>query len=539
MITQKGELFMLLGILIILSIGFLAGEVAGLLRLPKLIGMLVAGIAIGPSALNILSGPVVDISPQIRMFALLVILLKAGLSLDREKILGQGSVAVRLGFVPAVVEATVVAVTTHVIFGFDWITSWLVGWIICAASPAVIVPMMLWLKSKGLGVKKGIPDLILAGGTASDAIAVTMFGIFLTWIDGSTHSNIWFQLSNIPMQIVLGIAVGALTGKVLVFLLRRTGMTNKPVQLGLISVVMGIFLLLGGEQMPYSPYLAIMVMGFVILETDNVLARRLRSGMENVWVVAEIFLFVLIGAAVDITIIGNVWLKGAAVVLIGFMIGRWSGIFLSTLGSIISIRERVFMVVGDVAKATVQAAIGGIPLAMGLPHGGEILAISVISILITAPMGAFGTQFLAPRMLEKSEVDPTKINVHDRFKFLVVTNGHKVPPRLIRETARIARKVDGKLLILNVNPDPEKLLDTKVLREDLLIARDINHEVILTTGDIVETTLKIVQEHQVDYIYLSRHINTTGTDDISAALMESCGIPVVIIDEKMNVSDTL
>ncbi|TVQ36624.1 MAG: sodium:proton antiporter, partial [Spirochaetaceae bacterium] len=259
---------MLYGILIIISVGFIAGEFASRLRLPRLIGMLVVGIAIGPSVLDVLPQPVLDISAEIRLFTLLVILLKAGLGLDKEKILAQGSVAIRLGFLPAVIEATVVAVATRYIFGWDWISAWLVGWIICAASPAVIVPMMLRLKAEGWGVKKGIPDLILAGGTASDAVAVTMFGIFVAWATGDVGGGIGQRLANIPVQIILGVLFGIAAGKLVVILVKRLGLADNTVHEGLIAIAVGMLLVIGESILPYSPFLAVMVMGFVILETD-------------------------------------------------------------------------------------------------------------------------------------------------------------------------------------------------------------------------------------------------------------------------------
>ena len=522
---------MLQGVLIVLSVGFLAGELASRLRLPRLIGMLIAGIAIGPSVLDLLPQPVLDVSSEIRLFTLLVILLKAGLGLDKEKILAQGSVAIRLGFLPATIEATVVAVATRYLFGWDWISAWLVGWIICAASPAVIVPMMLRLKAEGWGVKKGIPDLILAGGTASDAVAVTMFGIFVAWAIGDVGGGIGARLANIPVQIILGILFGIAAGKIVVLLVRRLGLADNTVHEGLIAIAVGMLLVIGAPVLPYSPFLAIMVMGFVILETDSVLARRVRGGMDRVWVVGEILLFVLIGAAVDVRVIAEAGAAGLGVVAIGLVIGRWAGIFASTWRSIITIRERFFMVVGDMAKATVQAAIGGIPLALGLPHGEYILAIAVVAILVSAPLGAFGTVLLAPRMLEKGEIDPTRVTVHDHFRFLVVTSGRRPPRRLIRETARIARRIDAELLILNVHPDPDHLVDSDLLREELLAARDVAHEVILVDGNIPETVVDVAREHQVDYVYLSGEANSAGGHDITTAILENCDVPVVVIDE--------
>ncbi len=522
---------MITGVLLVLVIGFMAGKLASLARLPKLIGMLLAGIAAGPSLLNVLPEAILDVSNEIRMFVLLVILLKAGLGLDKRKIVAEGSVAIRLGFLPATIEASVVAVAARLILGWDWLNSWLLGWIICAASPAVIVPMMLKLKAEGWGVKKGIPDLILAGGTASDAVAVTLFGIFLAWILDDGSSNTWMQLSLIPIQIVLGIVFGFIAGKTSVLLIKRFKLAANPVDQGVILLAGAMTLVVGDSFAPYSAFLAVMVMGFVVLETDMALARRLRHGMDRIWVVGEIFLFVLIGAAVDIRVIAEAGAAGLGIIVIGLVVGRWAGIFLSTWFSTITIRERFFMVVGDMAKATVQAAIGGIPLAMGLPNGEYILAIAVLSILLSAPLGAFGTAYLAPKMLEKGEIDPTKVNVQDHFRFLVVTSGSTAPQRLIRETARIARRVDAELVFLNVHPDPDKLIDPVLLKEELYMARDVDHKVILVEGDIVQTILDTANRQKVDYIYLSGQTGKSGTKETTTAVVEKSDIPVVIIDE--------
>ena len=516
---------MLEGVLIILMAGFIAGELAARVHLPRLIGMLVAGILVGSSGLDVLPEIIMELSSEIRLFTLLVILLKAGMALDKEKILMQGSVAARLAFLPSVVEAYVVALATRYLFGWDWISAWLTGWILCAASPAVIVPTMLRLKSEGWGVAKGIPDLILTEGTASDAVAVTMFGIFSAWAVAGVNPGLTAQLFDIPIQIVLGVIVGIVAGRLVIIPSRWGGIARHPVRQGIITLIMGIVLVLGDVFIPYSPFLALMVMGFVILEADPVLTRRVRIGLERVWVVAEIFLFVLIGAAVDIRIITEVGGAGLVVVAAGLIIGRFIGMFASTLGSTITYRERLFMVVGDSAKATVQAAIGGIPLALGLPHGEYILALAVIAILVTAPLGALGTRLLAPLLLERGEVDPTRVTVHEHFKFLVAIVGVQPVRELIREAARVARRVDGSLLILNVYDGVNPRIDPSQLQEELRAAQDVPHELILVDEQGVNDAIQhVATEHGADYIYLTSHRCAPG-------LTEQCGIPVITLQQ--------
>lgn len=529
---------MVQGILLILVAGFLAGEIAGRLRLPRLIGMLLAGIIIGPDVLDVMPVAMEELSADIRSLALLVVLLKAGLGLDREKILAEGSVAIRLGFMPAVIEATVVAVASRYIMGWDWYTAWLLGWVICAASPAVIVPMMLRLKSQGWGVDKGIPDLILAGGTASDGTAVTMFGIFLAWVvdgvGGGTGSGFALRLLDIPIQIGLGIIAGVLTGKAVVFLLSRLGLAESIIHDLIVALSLGLALLTFDAYLPYSSFLAVMVMGFVILESDVVLARRLRTEIGKVWIVGEIFLFVLIGAAVRVDVLADAGLRGLAILGIGLLVGRWAGIFASTAFSRISWTERLFMVVGDMAKATVQAAIGGIPLAMGVEGGEYILAIAVLAILITAPLGAFGTVLLAPRMLQKGSVDPTRIIVHEKHRFLVAWDGSPGAGAALERAARTARQLDAEIVFLHVphRNDPE--MTREQLASALGPARDIAVEIVQGRGNPAELIIETAESRGVDYIYMGKWTTRRGEQallgDVAQHVIGITEIPVIAVE---------
>ena len=511
--------------------GFLVGELADRLRLPRLIGMIGAGVLLGPHLLDLFSSSLYAISAEVRMLALLVILMKAGLGLDKKKILAQGSVAIRLGFLPAVIEATVVAVATRWMFGWEWLYCWLLAWIICAASPAVIVPMMLHLKAKGWGVDKGIPDLILAGGTMSDATAVTMFGIFLAWASEGGQSGVLQQLGSIPVQVTGGVLLGYLAGKLGRWLLCQISLTTGVMQDLVVAGSLGLLLILGGSLLPYSDFLAVMVMGFVILETDPVLARRLRVELDKVWVVAQILLFGLIGAAVNLDVVASAGLRGLAIIGLGLAVGRWLGIFASTWRSIITLRERVFMVVGDMAKATVQAAIGGIPLAMGLPYGEEILAIAVLSILITAPLGALGTVTLAPRMLARGKVDPTRVTVSKDHCFLVAVDGLAASRAALEKAGAMARECDARIVVLHVaagEVDPE-------LQKDLELIRDISHEFTVRHGSEAEIIAEIAGDVSADYIFLGKanrsHPEGTSPGSVSRQVIEATDIPVILVDE--------
>lgn len=535
----KAAMDLLTGVLIILAVGFLAGEIAGRLGLPKLIGMLLSGIALGPYVLDLLPQVMLDLSAEIRMLALLVILFKAGLGLDKNKLLAQGTVAVRLSFLPATLEAAVVAVAAHYIFGWDWLTSGLLGWIICAASPAVIVPSMLRLKAEGWGVKKGIPDLILAGGTASDAVAITMFGIFLAWLTGEGSGNPWLQMTDIPVQIILGIMAGIVAGVIVVQLIYKSRVVENVIHQFVIALGMGLILVIGEELVPYSAFLSVMVMGFYILERTPVSARQIRKELDKVWVVGEIFLFVLIGAAVNISVIFSAGLKGLAVIGIALLIGRSLGIFAATWRSFISIKERMFMVVAFMAKATVQAAIGGIPLAMGVGYGEEILAVSVLAILVTAPLGAFGTMHFAPRVLERGKVDPARVSVKDDFTLMVAYDGSQASREAFLEAARSARQKDARIVLANIHQREEKSFTEKeleALAKDL--ANDLPVKVVARKGTPTKQILELAEECKVDYIYLGKRnypvYERLLLGDTAQSVVENSTVPVILIAGENN-----
>ena len=527
---------MIAGILLILISGFAGGELARRLKLPPLVGMLAAGILMGPHLYDLLPADIMEFAGEIRMLALLVILFKAGLGLDREKIFSRGDVAIRLGVFPPLIEAAVVAAAARYLLGWTWIISWVLGWIVCAASPAVVVPMMLKIKSMGLGVKKGIPDLILAGGTLSDVFAVTMFGLFMSLALGEMGGSPLFQLINIPLHIVLGLVFGLAAGLLLTSVLNRTDVVEPGVMTELIlAMSLALLLLLGENFLPYSEFLAIMTMGFTILERDTVLARRLRREVDKIWNVAEIFLFVLIGAAVNLQIMASAGIIGAIIIALGLLIGRSLAMYLATAGSDFSRRERGFMVVGQSAKATVQAAIGGIPLAAGLAQGEYILAISVLSILITAPLGAWGIDFFAGRWLEKGSIDPTRINVRENYEMLVALDDSTSARKALKEAARIARQVDARLLVVNVK-DGENRLTEEEIKSELADLRDIEHRLIIPRDrDPSRKLIDLAYKHKPDFIFMGKGDRSKKEDhsrpgSVTADLLEECSVPVTIVD---------
>jgi len=421
---------MLPSLLWTLLVGFFSGQLARRLKLPALVGMVLAGIALGPQATQTLAPELLESAGVLRTIAVMVILMKAGLGLDREKLAQQGTVALRLGFLPAAFEALAIALASMGLFRFDFATGLLLGCIIGAESPAVIVPGMLRLKSLGWGVQKGIPDAILTGSALSDVLLLLVFSLLLAFLSQGAAAGLTLPggftltpLQLLPLQLILQIALGVLLGwltaQLLVLLLAKQNWTQNAVQDALVAAGFALLLVVLAEDFPvFSGYLAVMSLGFFLIELDAPLARRLRGGFDALWGVAEIFLFVLLGASIQLNVLGNTLGVGLAILAIGTLIGRMLGWYLSTLGSNWNWKERLFLLPANSAKATVQAAIGAIPLAQGIAGGETILAIAALSILVTAPLGAWAIPTFAPKLLEKGDVDPTKVAIARRITLI-------------------------------------------------------------------------------------------------------------------------
>jgi solute carrier family 9B (sodium/hydrogen exchanger), member 1/2 len=530
--NNKGRKSMLLDIALIAGTGLISGTIAERLKLPRLIGMIICGITIGPYALNLLSPEFIHLGSAIRTLALIIILTKAGLGLDLRQITEQGSVTLRLGVLPVAMEATILAISTQLLLGWDWLSCWILGWIICAESPAVIVPSMLKLKSEGWGEKHGVPDLILAGGTLTDVVAITIFGVLIELATAGAPS-IWPQLWSLPIQIIGGIVTGYLGGHVIYILTSKSRLTSSPVQDTLLTLVVAVALVVGGEHLGYSGYLSAMTLGFTIQESSLVSTRRVRTELERAWVVAEIFLFVLIGVVVDTRVIFGVGITGLVILAIGAILGKVTGVVLSTLGSKLTLKERVFMVMGTTPKATVQAAIGAIPLTLGLPYGEVILAMTVLSILVTAPIGALGISWAAPRLLEKGRVDPTKVTVNKEFRFLVALSDTPNSMNVLQEATEIARKVDAKLCILNVR-EGESKTNYYDLNSCLEGVGDLEHDAVIHKGNPSELIIEEAERVGADYIFLGKG-RTSGLrkiilGDIAEQVVVNSRIPVILVD---------
>ena len=391
---------MLTSLAYIFLLGLSLGYIFNKLRLPALLGMLFTGIILGPYALNLLDPSILSISADLRQLALVIILTRAGLALDLDDLKKVGRPALLMCFVPACFEIAGMVLLAPSLLGISILEAALMGTVIAAVSPAVIVPKMLFLMENKIGTKKSIPQLIMAGASVDDVFVIVLFTAFTGLLSGGEVSSASFL--QIPIAIVTGLAAGILLGLVLSIYFKRFHMRDSIKVLILLSIS---FLLVAMEKLlkgtlPVSGLLAVMGMSATLLKNYGLLAKRLSAKFNKLWVGAEILLFVLVGATVDIKY--AVAAGFAAVLLIfGVMIFRLAGVYVSLLKTPLTKKERVFCMIAYMPKATVQAAIGSIPLALGLSCGKIVLTVAVLAILITAPLGAFGVDISYKKLLEQ------------------------------------------------------------------------------------------------------------------------------------------
>ena len=391
---------MLTSIAVILLLGLLIGWIFSKLKLPSLLGMVIVGIVLSPHALNLIDESILGISGELRQIALVIILTRAGLSLDVSDLKKVGRPAVLLCFVPACVEILGTVILAPMLLGVTMLEASIIGSVIAAVSPAVIVPRMIKLIDEGYGKAKSIPQLILAGASVDDVFVIVVFTAFTAL--ASTGEMSVTSFIQIPISIVLGIMLGGCVGIVLVAFFKKCHMRDSVKILIILSIS---FLLLGVENrlqgyIPVSGLLAIMSMGIIIKQKYGVLALRLSAKYNKLWLGAEVFLFVLVGATVDLRYVASAGVS-AVLLILGALLFRMTGVAISLLKTGLSKRERLFCMVAYTPKATVQAAIGAIPLSMGLECGNIVLTVAVLSILITAPFGAICVDNLYKRLLEK------------------------------------------------------------------------------------------------------------------------------------------
>mgnify|MGYP000519018229 FL=1 len=393
---------MLLSIALILLVGMSMGWICRKIKLPSLLGMLITGIVLGPYVLNVLDIKLLGISSDLRKIALIIILTRAGLGLDLTSLKKIGRPAVLMCFVPATFELAGMLLLAPRLMGMSLLEAAVMGAVLAAVSPAVVVPRMVKLMEEGYGVKEGIPQLILAGASVDDVYVIVLFSTFSGMMQGEGASVIRFV--NIPVSIILGMIIGLTIGILLAFYFQKVHIRDTAKVL----IILGIsFLLAAAEDslttpVTFSALIAIMFIGVGLQRKREAVAKRLAVKYGKLWVAAEVFLFVLVGATVNIGYLGRVGAR-ALLMIAGALLFRMAGVWVCLLGTGLKTGEKAFTMLAYTPKATVQAAIGGIPLALGFACGDTVLTVAVLAIVLTAPLGAFAIDLSYRKLLTKSK----------------------------------------------------------------------------------------------------------------------------------------
>jgi NhaP-type Na+/H+ or K+/H+ antiporter len=387
-------------ILILLG-GWLFSRLFKMIGLPPILGMVVFGV-LGSVFLTQWVPPILwELTASLKSFALIVILLRAGLGISKGIMGKAGKTALFMAFIPCLLEALALIPALHYIFPLDWIQSAMTAFMISAVSPAVIVPSMLNLIEQGYGKKREVPSIVLAGASLDDIVAITLFSSFLAILT-KTQQGWGRTIIELPLSVLGGVALGLVAGFMLVHFLKAYHEKIRATEKSLILLTLGMLMVQVGELLHIASLLCVMTIGFVILLKAEPIAHELSKKFAKLWIFAEIILFVLIGLSLDISVALDAGLRGLLVISWG-LIFRMIGVFISTLGSDLNPRERLFCALAYLPKATVQAALGGVALSLGLPNGQLILALAVLSIVFTAPLGLFAIRIFGPKLLDVSD----------------------------------------------------------------------------------------------------------------------------------------
>lgn len=391
---------MLLSIALILLVGMTMGWLCSKCKLPALTGMILTGILLGPQLLNLIDDSILTISPDLRKIALIIILTRAGLTLKMDDLKKVGRPAVLMCFVPATFEIVGMVLLAPLLVGVSRLDAAIMGAVVGAVSPAVIVPKMIRVMEEGYGTEKGIPQLILAGASVDDVFVIVMFTAFTSLAQGNEVSAMSFV--NIPVSIVLGTGIGLVIGIALAVFFRIVHVRDTIKVLIYLSISFILVTIEDSISIPitFSALIAIMFIGVGLQRQRPEVAARLSVKFNKLWVGAEVMLFVLVGAIVDLSYVRSAGIK-AVILILGALAFRTTGVLVCLIGTKLNARERLFCVFGYLPKATVQAAIGGIPLALGLGCGNIVLAVAILAILITAPLGAFAIELSYRKLLAK------------------------------------------------------------------------------------------------------------------------------------------
>mgnify|MGYP004511531833 FL=1 len=399
---------MLTSLSLIFLVGLAMGAICQKLKLPRIIGMLATGMVLGPYVLDLLDPSILSISSDLRKMALIIILLKAGLSLNLEDLKKVGRPAIMMSFVPASFEIVGYLLFAPAILGITRVEAAVMGSVLAAVSPAVVVPRMVQLMETKYGTEKAIPQMIMAGASCDDIFVIVLFTTFLSMAQGGSADIKAF--ANIPVSIILGIILGAIVGYLL-YLFFETAYAKKHYVRNSMKVIIVLgfsFLLIAIEgwlegKIAVSGLLAVVSMACVLkMKCTAFVSKRLSEKFGKLWLAAEVILFVLVGAAVDIRYTLEAGLAAVAMIFVA-LIFRSFGVLLCTVKTNLSAKERAFCVIAYLPKATVQAAIGSVPFAAGLPCGKIVLSVAVMAIIITAPLGAFGMDLTYKKFLTREE----------------------------------------------------------------------------------------------------------------------------------------
>lgn len=393
---------MLTSLALIFLFGLIFGALFQKLRLPPLLGMLIVGIVLGPYALNWLDDSLLSISADLRQIALIIILTRAGLNLNISDLKKVGRPAILMCFLPACFEILGMLVLAPPLLHISYLDAAIMGAVVGAVSPAVIVPKMLRLMEEGYGTQKSIPQLILAGASVDDVFVIVLFSSFTGLAKGESLSP--WRFAEIPVSILLGVLLGAALGLALAFFFQKVHMRDSIKVLLLLSFS---FLLVALEDalegiVPISGLIAVMSLGIALQRKRDIVARRLSLKFSKLWVAAELLLFVLVGATVDLHYAYAAGLS-AVILIFGVLVFRMAGVWVCLLKTKLIFKERLFCMLAYMPKATVQAAIGSVPLSMGLSCGNIVLTVAVLAILITAPLGAFLIDLTYKKLLSRDE----------------------------------------------------------------------------------------------------------------------------------------
>lgn len=395
------EEIMYLSLALIFILGILSNLIFKKIKLPSLIGMILSGIIIGPHVLNLIEEKVLNISAELRTIALIIILTRAGLTLNLEDLKKAGIRSILMAFMPASFEILGITIFAHLIFRISLLEAALLGSVLAAVSPAVVVPRMIKIIEKGYGNNKAVGQMILAASSVDDIYVIVIFTSILSLFTG-TANNAYLSFVNIPVSIILGAFIGYLTGIVISKLLNKIKLKNLEKSLFILAISMLLYYLEMQITSPikYSSLISIMAMGMTINMNDEGLKNDINKKYNNFWSIFEIFLFTLVGASINISYAKDMWLLALLIITIGLAF-RMLGVFISLISSDLNKKEKTFSMLAYLPKATVQAAIGGVALSYGLDVGDLILSVAVVSILYTAPLGALLIDKTYKKFLEK------------------------------------------------------------------------------------------------------------------------------------------